>query len=89
MKSDKNATQSEKPSTLMCNNNLSTTDTGHSIKLHVNNNLEVIKFIKCSLCTLFSTWNQGGSATVSRKRDHFLRSPQYLCKEPSSRCHVY
>ena len=78
--------QSEKPSpTLTGNNNLSTTDTGHSIKLYVNYNLEVYKFMQDSMCTLFSTWKLGGSATVPMKRYHYVMSPQYLHKEPSSK----
>ena len=36
-----------------------------------------------SMCTLFSTSNQGRSATVPRKRYHYVTSPQYLHKEPS------
>ena len=83
---NKNTTLSGKPSpTLMGNKNFSTTDTGHSIKLYINNNSEVFKFIQDSTCTLFSSWNQRRSATVPRKRYHYVMSPQYLCKEWSSK----
>jgi hypothetical protein len=38
-----------------------------------------------SLCILFSTWNQGRSPTAPSKRYHFVTSPHYLRKEPSSK----